>query len=204
MGALCVMIPLNTWLIFFHVQVHPQSSQRGKIFHPERKKRKIEKRKRKGTPFSFNQELCVTAWLLFFCFLVHKKENRKNQQKSKRKSPKKVKDIFKKAWFYGKYLVFRTFLICFSAPCSGPRYRCGADTFLTTCRWSYRRRAGDGIHLSALEPTGKRREKREKGRMKKFAYWGWFYLQLDRWLFRCNPNYPEKAQKIILNHRAEK
>lgn len=53
------------------------------------KKRKIEKRKRKGTLFSFNQELCVTAWLFFFCFLFHKKANRKNQQKSKRKSQKK-------------------------------------------------------------------------------------------------------------------
>lgn len=72
---------------------------KGQKNHPEQKKRKIEKRKRKGTPFSFKQELCVTAWLLFFCFLFHKKANRKNKQKAKRKSQRKVKDILKKPDF---------------------------------------------------------------------------------------------------------
>ena len=142
------------------------------------KKRKIEKRKRKGTLFSFNQELCVTAWLLFFCFLFHQKAKGKTS-KNQRERAKKSKRHLQKAWFYGKYLVFRTFLTCLSAPCSGPRYRCGADTFLQIVRWSYRRRVGVVFTLSALEPTGKRREKREKGRIKKFAYWGWIWLQLD-------------------------
>lgn len=77
----------------------PSIIPKGQKNQPEQKSEKQKKRKRKGTPFSFNQELCVTAWLLFFCFLFHKKENRKNEQKVKRKSQKKVKDIFKKPDF---------------------------------------------------------------------------------------------------------
>ena len=71
------------------VQVHPQSSQRGKIFHPERKKRKIEKRKRKGTPFSFQQELCVMHGSCFFAFFSMKKQTGKTSKKRRERAEEK-------------------------------------------------------------------------------------------------------------------
>ena len=136
------------------------------LFHPERarkiilnKKEKNRKKKEKRNPLFIPARAMCNSMALVFLLSFPWKSKQEKQAKSEEKEPKKSKRHSPKAWFYGKYLVFRTFLICFSALCSGPRYRCGAETFLLIFSGSYRRRAGDGSHLSALEATGKRREK---------------------------------------------
>ena len=94
---------------------------KGQNFSARSKRKKIKKKRETG-PFQFwKPRAMCNSMALVFLLSFPSKSQRKNEQKVKRKSQKKVKDIFKKAWFYGKYLVFRTFLICFSAPCSGPR-----------------------------------------------------------------------------------